>query len=72
MEQLLRSEIEALTMISRRAIEMCALEEQSLRSTAQALNVNVVTVKSRLFRGRQLLRRSLCERTGGREHCYVP
>ena len=72
MEQLLRSEIEALAMISRRAIEMCALEEQSLRSTAQALDVNVVTVKSRLFRGRQLLRRSLCERTGGRERCYVP
>jgi RNA polymerase sigma-70 factor, ECF subfamily len=72
MEQLLRAEIEGLTMVSRRAIEMCALEEQSLRSAAQALNVNVVTVKSRLFRGRQLLRRSLCERTGGREHCYVP
>ncbi len=72
MAQLLRGEIEALTMISRRAIEMCALEEQSLRSAAQALNVNVVTVKSRLFRGRQLLRQSLCERTGGREHCHVP
>lgn len=72
MEQLLRSEIESLTMVSRTAIEMCALEEQSLRSAAQALNVNVVTVKSRLFRGRQLLRQSLCERTGGREHCYVP
>jgi RNA polymerase sigma-70 factor, ECF subfamily len=72
MEQLLRAEIEGLTLVSRRAIEMCALEEQSLRSAAQALNVNVVTVKSRLFRGRQLLRRSLCERTGGREHCYVP
>lgn len=72
MERLLHTEIEGLTMISRRAIEMCALEEQSLRSAAQALDVNVVTVKSRLFRGRQLLRQNLCERTGGREHCYVP
>ena len=72
MERMLHAEIRALTVISRRAIEMCALEEQSLRTAAQALNVNVVTVKSRLFRGRQLLRQSLCERTGGREHCSVP
>ena len=72
MEHLLHAEIQGLTMISRRAIEMCALEEQSLRTAAQALDVNVVTIKSRLFRGRQLLRRGLCERTGGAEHCYVP
>lgn len=72
MERLLRAEIQGLTMISRRAIELCALEEASLREAASALNVNVVTVKSRLFRGRQLLQRGLCERTGGREHCYLP
>lgn len=72
MERLLHAEIEELTMVSRTAIEMCAIEEQSLRDAAQALNVNVVTIKSRLFRGRQLLQRGLCERTGGREHCYVP
>ena len=72
MERLLHAEIEELTAVSRRAIEMCAIEEQSLRDAAQALNVNVVTIKSRLFRGRQLLQRGLCERTGGREHCYVP
>lgn len=72
MERLLHAEIQALTLASRRAIELCALEEQSLRDAAQAMNVNVVTVKSRLFRGRQLLQRGLCERTGGREHCYLP
>lgn len=72
MERMLHAEIRTLTLISRRAIEMCALEEQSLRDAAQAMNVNVVTIKSRLFRGRQLLQRGLCERMGGREHCYVP
>ncbi|HKF47045.1 MAG TPA: sigma-70 family RNA polymerase sigma factor [Terracidiphilus sp.] len=72
MEELLHAEIEALTMVSRTAIELCALQEQSLRDAARALNVNVITVKSRLFRSRQLLHRGLCHRTGGREHCYVP
>ncbi|HWE86340.1 MAG TPA: sigma-70 family RNA polymerase sigma factor [Terracidiphilus sp.] len=72
MERLLHAEIQALTLVSRRAIELCALEEQSLRDAALAMNVNVVTVKSRLFRGRQLLQRGLCERTGGRERCYLP
>ncbi len=72
MERILHSEIDSLTVISRRAIELCALQEQSLREAAHELNVNVVTIKSRLFRGRQLLQRGLCARTGGREHCYVP
>jgi len=72
MERLLHAEIKTLTLVSRQAIELCALEEQSLRDAAQAMNVNVVTIKSRLFRGRQLLQRGLCERTGGRQHCYVP
>ena len=72
MERLLHAEIETLTLVSRRAIELCALEEQSLRDAALAMNVNVVTIKSRLFRGRQVLQRGLCERTGGRQHCYVP
>lgn len=72
MERFLHAEIKTLTLISRQAIELCALEEQSLRDAAQAMNVNVVTIKSRLFRGRQLLHRGLCERTGGRQHCYIP
>lgn len=72
MEELLHAEIEALSMVSRTAIELCALKEQSLREAARTLNVNVITVKSRLFRGRQLLQRGLCHRTGGREHCHVP
>lgn len=72
MERLLHAEIKALTLVSRRAIELCALEERTLLEAARTLNVNVVTIKSRLFRGRQVLHRSLCERTGGREHCHLP
>ena len=72
MRELLHREIQGLTLVSRTAIEMCALEERSLREAAHAMNVNVVTVKSRLFRGRQLLQRSISERTGGRAYCHIP
>lgn len=72
MEEILHKEIEALTYLSRRAIELCALEEQSLREAARAMNVGVVAIKSRVFRGRRLLERGLRERTGGRECCRLP
>ena len=72
MEEILHSEIQTLSLLSRRAIELCAIEEQSLRDAAHTLNVGVVAVKSRVFRGRRLLERSICQRTGGREYCRVP
>lgn len=71
-EEILYSELGTLTYLSRRAIELCALEEQSLRDAARTLNVGVVAVKSRMFRGRRLLERGICQRTGGREHCRLP
>ena len=71
MEAILRSEIKTLTAFSRRAIELCALEELSLREAARSLDSTVVTVKSRMFRGRRLLREGVCRRTGGKEHCFV-
>lgn len=72
MEDILHSELKTLTYLSRRAIELCALEEQSLCDAARALNVGVVAVKSRVFRGRRLLERGICLRTGGREYCRLP
>lgn len=72
MEEIVHSEIQALTLLSRRAIELCAIEEKSLREAARTLNVGVVAVKSRVFRGRRLLERGICRRTGGREHCRLP
>ncbi len=72
MEEILHAEIEALTYLSRRAIELCALEEQSLLEAARAMNVGVVAVKSRVFRGRRVLEQGLRERTGGRDCCRLP
>lgn len=71
-EEILYSELGTLTYLSRRAIELCALEEQPLRDAARTLNVGVVAVKSRMFRGRRLLERGICQRTGGREYCRLP
>ncbi|MFP5234620.1 MAG: RNA polymerase sigma factor [Acidobacteriota bacterium] len=71
-EEILYSELGTLTYLSRRAIELCALEEKSLRDAARTLNVGVVAVKSRMFRGRRLLERGICQRTGGREYCRLP
>jgi RNA polymerase sigma-70 factor (ECF subfamily) len=70
-EDLLHREIRSLSLVSRTAIQMCAIEERSLCEAALAMNVNVVTIKSRLFRGRQLLHRGISERTGGRAFCQI-
>jgi RNA polymerase sigma-70 factor (ECF subfamily) len=70
-EDLLHREIRSLSRASRIAIQLCAIEERSLREAASALNVNVVTIKSRLFRGRQLLHRGIRERTGRRAYCQI-
>jgi RNA polymerase sigma-70 factor (ECF subfamily) len=70
-EDLLHREIRSLSLVSRTAIQMCAIEERSLRDAALAMNVNIVTVKSRLFRGRQLLHRGITERTGVDAYCRI-
>lgn len=72
MEEILHAEIQALSYLSRRAIELCALEEQSLLEAARTMNVGVVAVKSRVFRGRRTLEQGIRARTGGREFCRVP
>lgn len=72
MQEILRAEIDALGYLSRQAIELCTLEEKSLREAARAMNVGVVAVKSRLFRGRRTLEEGIRARTGGRQFCRLP
>lgn len=63
---LLRDELARLPLVEREALTLFYLQELSLGEVAEVLEVPVGTVKSRLFRARQLLRREL-ESKGMRE-----
>jgi RNA polymerase sigma-70 factor, ECF subfamily len=65
MEWLLRTEIGKLSTNSRRAIQLCVLEEFSHRAAANTLNVSVITVKSRVYSGKQRLKHALHHRMAG-------
>jgi RNA polymerase sigma factor (sigma-70 family) len=54
--------LERLPLVEREALTLFYLQELSLNEIAEALDVPVGTVKSRLFRGRRLLRRHMTER----------
>ena len=62
MENILREEVSKLTFVCRRAIEVCSLDEQPQADAATALNLSVATMKSRVFRGKRILARSLSRR----------
>jgi len=62
MENVLRDEVSKLSFVCRRAIEMCALDERPQLEAASALNLSVATMKSRVFRGKRMLARSLAKR----------
>ena len=66
MENILREEVSKLSFVCRRAIEVCALDEEPQADAARALNLSVATMKSRVFRGKRLLARSLSRRMGSR------
>jgi len=51
-----------IPLVEREAVTLFYLQELSLNEIAEALNVPVGTVKSRLFRGRRLLRQHMTER----------
>ena len=57
----LENALEQLPLLEREAITLFYLRELSLDEIAEALKVPVGTVKSRLFRGRRLLRQHLTE-----------
>jgi DNA-directed RNA polymerase specialized sigma24 family protein len=49
-------------MVCRRAIEICALDESPQLEAARAMNLSVATMKSRVFRGKRILGRTLSRR----------
>jgi RNA polymerase sigma factor (sigma-70 family) len=54
--------LQQLPLFEREAVTLFYLQELSLNEMAEALKIPVGTVKSRLFRGRRLLRQRMTER----------
>lgn len=67
MENLLRDEVNHLSVVCRRAIELCVLEERPQLEAANEINLSVATMKSRVFRGKRILARSLAKRLAARQ-----
>jgi len=66
MEKILREEVNKLSFVCRRAIEACVLDERPQLEAATALNMSVATMKSRVFRGKRMLGRSIGRRLASR------
>ncbi len=66
LEWILRREVEKLNSVSRRALQLCVLEEFSHRAAARTLKISVITVKSRVFSGKRRLKRAVCIQLGMR------
>jgi len=66
MEGILREEVGKLGHVCRRAIEMCVLDERPQLAVASSLNLSVATMKSRVFRGKRILGRSISRRLAAR------
>jgi RNA polymerase sigma-70 factor, ECF subfamily len=66
MESILREEVSKLGMVCRRAIEICVLDESLQQEAARALNLSVATMKSRVFRGKRILGRTISRRLAAR------
>ena len=67
MENILRDEVRNLSFVCRRAIELCVLEEQPQLEAASSINLSVATMKSRVFRGKRILARTLARRLTPRQ-----
>ena len=65
-EGILHEEVGKLGHVCRRAIEMCVLDERPQLSAATSLNLSVATMKSRVFRGKRILGRSISRRLATR------
>jgi RNA polymerase sigma-70 factor (ECF subfamily) len=59
MDSILLSAIDELNSLCRHPIQICALEERSHIDAANALGVSVCTIKSRIHRGKRLLKRAI-------------
>jgi RNA polymerase sigma-70 factor (ECF subfamily) len=71
MENILRDEVGKLGKVCRRAIEMCVLEENPQLIAAESLNLNVATMKSRVFRGKRILERTVSRRLAARSSMRI-
>jgi RNA polymerase sigma-70 factor, ECF subfamily len=58
-DSILHSAIDRLSSVSRSALRICVLEEESHESAAKMMGVRVSTIKSRVFRGKNMLRRTV-------------
>lgn len=67
MENILRDEVGNLSYVCRRAIELCVLDERPQLEAANSVNLSVATMKSRVFRGKRILARSLARRLAMRQ-----
>ena len=66
MEGILREEVGKLGFVCRRAIELCVLDETPQLAAAESLNLSVATMKSRVFRGKRILGRTVSRRLAAR------
>ena len=57
-------ELQQLPDIYQMAIQLCDVEQMSYEEAAEAMDVPIGTVRSRLFRARAMLRNRLCGATG--------
>jgi RNA polymerase sigma-70 factor, ECF subfamily len=71
LHRLLLAEVGGLDPIYKRPIQMRDLDEHSYRETAEILQLNLSTVKARIFRGRALLKRRLFQRAPKRRRSAV-
>jgi RNA polymerase sigma-70 factor (ECF subfamily) len=71
-ESILLSEIDELNSVSKSAIRMCTLDGLSHVEAANALGVNVLTIKSRIFHAKRMLKRRVCLRIGPRNDVSQP
>jgi len=72
LEKIVLSEIDELNPVCKSAIRMCVFEGRTHLDAANALGVNAITIKSRVFHAKRLLRRAVCLRTGQRTDSKKP
>lgn len=64
LEDALLTELAELDSVCKAAIQMCVFDELPQFVAASVLNVSVSTIKSRIFRGKSMLKRAVWQRAG--------
>jgi RNA polymerase sigma-70 factor (ECF subfamily) len=63
-EAVMRAEVSKLSLVCRRAIELCVLADLPQLSVARSLNLSASTMKSRVFRAKRVLTERVVHRLG--------